>query len=116
MDSRALRMASASCALLACLAVPATTARGDSSPAPQVPPAPAAVAAPPDYSGGPISSTDADATLTQFLSANVTPIDLFSAFRLVGEQNPQVLIAQERVIEALALRQLAAAQFLPTLN
>jgi outer membrane protein TolC len=116
MENRALRMASASCAVLACLALPAATARGQSSPAPQVPPAPAAVAAPADYSVGPISSTHADATLKQFLSANETPIDLFSTFRLVGEQNPQVLIAQTRVIEALALRQLAAAQFLPTLN
>jgi outer membrane protein TolC len=93
-------------------------ARGQSGLPPQVPPAPAAAPAspPPDYSGGPISSTDADACLNQFLTSNVTPIDLFSTFRLVGEQNPQVLIAQERVIEALALRQLAAAQFLPTLN
>jgi outer membrane protein TolC len=116
MENRALGMASASCVVLACLAMPAAIARGQSSPAPQVPLAPAAVAAPLDYSGGPISSTDADATLKQFLSANETRIDLFSTFRLVGEENPQVLIAQARVIEALALRQLAAAQFLPTLN
>ena len=70
---------------------------------------------PPDASG-PLSSADAEASLKQFLGANVAPVDLMTAFRLVGEQNPQVLIAQSRVIEALALRQLAAVQFLPTLN
>jgi outer membrane protein TolC len=31
-------------------------------------------------------------------------------------QNPDVLVAQSRVVEAQALRQLAAAQFLPTIN
>jgi outer membrane protein TolC len=118
MEYRAFRVASPCCAVVTSLVVMTAIARGQSGLQAQVPPAPAAAPASPpsDYSGGPISSTDADATLKQFLSANVTPIDLFSAFRLVGEQNPQVLIAQERVIEALALRQLAAAQFLPTLN
>jgi outer membrane protein TolC len=110
MNGRVLRIALTSWAALACLAALPVTARGQSGSGPQVPPAPAG------DSGGPISSTDADATLRQFLGANVTPIDLMSTFRLIGEQNPQVLIAQERVIEALALRQLAAAQFLPTLN
>jgi outer membrane protein TolC len=114
MIDRALRIAATSCATLACLVVLTVKARAQSSFAPQVPPAPAA--APVDDSAEPISSTGADAALTQFLTSNVTPIDLFSAFRLVGDQNPQVLIAQQRVIESLALRQLAAAQFLPTLN
>jgi outer membrane protein TolC len=31
-------------------------------------------------------------------------------------QNPEILLARERVVEAVALRQLAAAQILPTLN
>ena len=70
----------------------------------------------PSEGSGPLSSADAEASLKQFLGANVAPVDLMTAFRLVGEQNPQVLIAQSRVIEALALRQLAAVQFLPTLN
>ena len=50
------------------------------------------------------------------LEQNVTPIDLYSALHLAGEQNPQILLSQQRVVEAVALRQLAAAQFLPTLN
>ena len=44
------------------------------------------------------------------------PIDLASALQLAGVQNPEILIARERVVEAVALRQLAAAQILPTLN
>jgi len=117
LNNRVLRVAI--CAALACLAVATASARGQSGSASQVPPAPAGAppaATPPAAAGDPLSSTGAEATLTQFLGANVAPIDLFSAFRLVGEQNPQVLIAQQRVIESLALRQLAAAQFLPNLN
>jgi outer membrane protein TolC len=44
------------------------------------------------------------------------PIDLPTALRLAGVGNPQILIARQRVVEALAYRQLAAAQFLPTIN
>jgi outer membrane protein TolC len=44
------------------------------------------------------------------------PIDLNTALRLAGVQNPQLNFARARVLEAVALRQLAAAQFLPTLN
>jgi outer membrane protein TolC len=121
MKNRASQLASASCATCALLAVLIATAQAQTESAPQVPPAPVSVAparapAGPDSEAASNASTNARARLTQFLSTNVTPVDLFSAFRLVGEQNPQVLIAQERVIEALALRQLAAAQFLPTLN
>ena len=54
--------------------------------------------------------------LNALLSSNVTPIDLFSALELAGVQNMQLLLAQQRVVEAVALRQLAAVQFLPTLN
>jgi outer membrane protein TolC len=43
-------------------------------------------------------------------------IDLASALQLAGVQNPQIMLARERVVEAVALRQLAAAQILPTLN
>ncbi len=57
-----------------------------------------------------------DELLKQYLNQNVTPIDLLSALRLAGVQNSQILLAQQRVLEAVALRQLAAAQFLPTLN
>jgi len=123
MINRALQLASACCALCACLAVLAAAARAQAEGPPEVPPAPGSTAAAPtstpalpNSSTDSISSTHAGARLTQFLASNVASIDLFSALRLVGEQNPQVLIAQQRVIEALALRQLAAAQFLPTLN
>ncbi len=43
-------------------------------------------------------------------------IDLAGALQLAGVQNSQILLARERVVEAVALRQLAAAQFLPSIN
>ena len=123
MNNQRWRIALACGAVLAWIANVTASARGQSSPAQQLPPAAAsasAVAAPlpvsPGDAGDPLSSTGAEAALNQFLGTNIAPIDLFSAFRLIGEQNPQVLIAQQRVIESLALRQLAAAQFLPNLN
>jgi outer membrane protein TolC len=50
------------------------------------------------------------------LDANVRPIDLNSALRLAGVQNPELNLARQRVVEAAAMRMLAAAQILPTLN
>mgnify|MGYP001029731266 CR=1 FL=1 len=50
------------------------------------------------------------------LEAEVQPLDLNTALRLAGVQNPQLLIARQRVVEAAALRQLAAAQILPSIN
>jgi outer membrane protein TolC len=50
------------------------------------------------------------------LDAQTTPIDLPSALRLAAVENPELLLARERVTEAVAERQLAAAQFLPTLH
>lgn len=44
------------------------------------------------------------------------PIDLGTALRLAGVQNPELLIARQRVIEATAIRQFAAAQILPNIN
>ena len=49
-------------------------------------------------------------------SAGESVIDLATALRLAGVQNPQLLVARERVTEALAVRQLAAAQALPNVN
>ncbi len=46
----------------------------------------------------------------------VDRIDLASALKLAGVENPEILIARQRVLEAVALRQLAAAQILPSLN
>jgi outer membrane protein TolC len=108
------------CAVSAYVAVFSATARAQpgSSPAGGVPPLSTPLSAS-GLASRTVSSeglSAGEAILTQFLASNVTPIDLASAFRLAGEENPQVLIAHERVIEALALRQLAAAQFLPTLN
>lgn len=54
--------------------------------------------------------------LLDLLDQSVAPIDLLSALQLAGQQNPQILLGQQHVVEAVALRQLAAAQFLPTLN
>jgi outer membrane protein TolC len=51
-----------------------------------------------------------------FIGTNFVPIDLNTTLRLAGVQNPDVLVAQSRVVESVALRQLAAAQFLPSLN
>src|SRR5262249_49412114 len=50
------------------------------------------------------------------LGGEARPIDLASALKLAGVQNPEILLARERVVEAAAQRQLAAAQILPTLN
>lgn len=44
------------------------------------------------------------------------PIDMASALKLAGAENPQILIARARVVEAVALRQQAAALLLPSLN
>ncbi len=54
--------------------------------------------------------------LPTILGDPVTPIDLASAFRLAGVENPQIQIAIQQVSEALAVRQLAAAQILPNIN
>jgi outer membrane protein TolC len=53
---------------------------------------------------------------SSILDPNSAPIDLNTALRLAGVQNPQLLIARQRVVEAAALRQLAAAQILPSIN
>ncbi len=50
------------------------------------------------------------------LSDEVNPINLDSAFRLGGVENPQIRLAAQRVPQAVAERQLAAAQILPSIN
>lgn len=67
-------------------------------------PAPDRVAT--DATSGPVSHT---------LAGETASIDLPSALALAGVQNPQLLLARQRVAEAVALRQLAAAQLLPNL-
>lgn len=55
-------------------------------------------------------------TVPALHSLERAPIDLASALSLVGVRNPEFLAAQQRVLEASALRQLAAVQLLPTIN
>lgn len=43
-------------------------------------------------------------------------IDLASALQLAGVQNPEILLARERISETAAIRQFAAAQILPNVN
>ncbi len=50
------------------------------------------------------------------LSPGEAPIDLGSALRLAGVENPELLLARQRIAEATAIRQLAVAQLLPNLN
>src|SRR5438876_392448 len=64
----------------------------------------------------PAEKLPAPAPSLTILQGPTKPIDLASALRLAGVQNPEILLARERVVEAVALRQLAAAQILPTIN
>ncbi len=50
------------------------------------------------------------------LDDKTDPIDLASALQLAGVKNAEILLARERVVESVALRQFAAAQILPSLN
>ncbi len=50
------------------------------------------------------------------LRPEVQPIDLDTVLRLAGVQNPELNVARQRVLEAAAMRQLAAARFLPSIN
>lgn len=63
-----------------------------------------------------LPEADEESFLSALLATGVQRIELGSALRLAGINNPQILIARQRVVEALALRQFAAAQFLPTLH
>jgi len=55
-------------------------------------------------------------TPPSILGAEVREIDLNTALRLAGVENPELNLARQRVLEAVAFRQFAAAQILPTLN
>lgn len=54
--------------------------------------------------------------LTSALDPNFRAVDLNTALRVAGVQNPDLMIARQRVVEAVAMRQVAAAAFLPNLN
>src|SRR4051812_6853035 len=63
-----------------------------------------------------LPAPQAAADLAAVLGGEVRAIDLVSALQLAGSYNPNILLAGERVQEAVALRQMAAAQYLPSLN
>jgi outer membrane protein TolC len=50
------------------------------------------------------------------LAIEAQPIDLTTALELANVQNPEFNVARTRILEAAALRQLAAAYFLPSIN
>ncbi len=64
----------------------------------------------------PRSLPDSASALSALVDADAKPIDLAATMQLAGTFNPEILLARERVDEALALRQLAAAQLLPSVN
>ena len=66
--------------------------------------------------GGSSARIAISASPTTILDANIRPIDLNTALRLAGVQSPQLMIARQRIVEAAALRQLAAVQILPSIN
>lgn len=59
---------------------------------------------------------ETDSALMALQSLETSPIDLATAFAMIGIRNPEFLAAQQRVLEATAARQMAAVQFLPTIN
>ncbi len=75
---------------------------------------------PPAKVGGvdkaPLPRPTIDAPPGTILGPDEFPIDLGTALRLAGAENPELLLARQRVVEATAIKQLAAAQILPNLN
>ena len=115
---RVVLVAATSC----CLAMPAR-AYAQASPASPSMDLPVRMPSPPDPAQGvaPAESVGPGEAIDQpAVSAppntDGEPIDLNTALRLAGVQNPELNAARQRVIESVALRQLAAAQILPTLN
>lgn len=67
--------------------------------------------------GAAIDKTGTDTTPPpSILKPGEYPMDLTTALRLAGEENPELLLARARISEVVAQRQLAAAQLLPNLN
>ena len=62
------------------------------------------------------AGNDLSGNVPTLLRGDVSLIDLDSALRLAGVENPQIRIASQRIAEAVAARQLSAAQILPSLN
>ncbi|MBI3838402.1 MAG: TolC family protein [Planctomycetia bacterium] len=71
------------------------------------------------YQPEPVSAEPMDdrpEAASTLLAQEFAPIDLATALRLAGVENPQIQLASQRVVQALAERQLAAAQILPNIN
>ncbi len=62
------------------------------------------------------AAANAPAASGPILGPAVQPIDLNTALRLAGVQNPELLLARQLVVESVFARMFAAAQILPTLN
>jgi outer membrane protein TolC len=85
---------------------------------------PPVLAQPPGGNGGegqgsvsaPVAGGGGGGSFAALLGADELPIDLGAALRLAGVNNPQILLSRQRVVEAVALRQFAAAQLLPSLH
>jgi outer membrane protein TolC len=60
--------------------------------------------------------TKAPPAVPSILNNQLAAIDLDSALRMAGVRNPQIMLAREQVVEAVALHQQAAVKFLPTIN
>ncbi len=82
----------------------------------ELPPSPDAAPKDPGLVGLHLEGPPSIEHLRLLRRVHVIPIDLATVLSLAGIQNPELLIAQTRVSEAVAIRQLAAAQFLPTIN
>ncbi|HVU88662.1 MAG TPA: TolC family protein [Pirellulales bacterium] len=91
------------------------------APASEVVPLPNPTADPSQQPPGPSSPADipSPGSITgqpSLLSTQFVPIDLPAAVRLAGLRNPDLFLARQMVVEAVAIRQFAAAQLLPNLN
>jgi outer membrane protein TolC len=64
----------------------------------------------------PLESVPPPPATPSLLPPQTSPLDLNTALRLAGVRNPEILLARERVVEAVALHQQAAVKFLPSIN
>ncbi|CAN5438468.1 TolC family protein [soil metagenome] len=70
----------------------------------------------PDAAGKKLKPAELEPPPGTILQTGEMPIDLGTALTLAGVANPALQLARQRVTEALAIKQLAAAQLLPNLN
>ncbi|HEX3870659.1 MAG TPA: TolC family protein, partial [Pirellulales bacterium] len=84
---------------------------GDTTPSPGDMPQP-----PSPELGGPTQGAMPAVPSLGIPAMEVASVNLASVLELAGVQNPDLLIARQRVVEAAAVRQFAAAQLLPNLN